>query len=404
VEPGPVVWLRNLQVEGRGDVPHWMVEESIRLDPDRPFVAAELVASRNALLQRRLVRRVGATIFDVAPDTVDVAIRLEPGGARSRAVGAGYGSEEKFRVRGSWIDRNFYGGGRTLDLEARFSSLKRELEVAFTQPRFPTRSVTFEASLRPGYQLEETYDLRGGELELLFRRRLNEQASYGAGIFLAAYGIEQKTEDDPDFDPALDRGAELRAVFVRNTSDNPLTSTRGSALFASAAVADRELLGSATYAAGNVDYRWYREIGGRHVLALRQHCGVALPGGSSPTLPVWRRQYGGGSNDMRSYRRRTLGPVDSQGRGLGGELLTISIVELRLYHTRRIGLAVFGEMGQVWRKLGDARVDELRFGLGGGLRFNTPVGPIRLDLGLKTGGYDPSLKPRVWHVSIGEAF
>jgi outer membrane translocation and assembly module TamA len=121
-------------------------------------------------------------------------------------------------------------------------------------------------------------------------------------------------------------------------------------------------------------------------------------------MPVWRRIYGGGSTDMRSYARRTLGPLDSEGNGLGGEAGLEVSAELRQAIAGPLGIALFAEAGQVWLKVGDAGLGELDYGAGAGLRLATPVGPLRVDVGVKLTNYDPQLQPVVGHFSIGEAF
>jgi outer membrane translocation and assembly module TamA len=121
-------------------------------------------------------------------------------------------------------------------------------------------------------------------------------------------------------------------------------------------------------------------------------------------MPVWRRLYGGGSTDMRSYARRTLGPLDSEGNGLGGEALVELGAECRRRIRGPLGLALFVEAGQVWLKAGDVSPGDLDLGAGAGLRLSTPVGPLRIDVGWKLTDFDPQLNPVVGHFSIGEAF
>ncbi len=106
---------------------------------------------------------------------------------------------------------------------------------------------------------------------------------------------------------------------------------------------------------------------------------------------------------MRSYGRKTLGPLDDEGNGLGGEAVFEFTAELRRPIMRPFRIALFAEAGQVWEKVADAgRGSRRRSGMG--LRLQTPVGPIRVDVGFKVTDYDPQLDPIVGHFSIGEAF
>jgi outer membrane translocation and assembly module TamA len=292
-----------------------------------------------------------------------------------------------------------------LFVEARISRLKRELTARFTQPRFPATKYTTSLSLSPGQHFEDIYELDGFESSLWVRRPfIGSSSTIAIGLLGARYfKIEQQT-DDPDFDPSLDGGLELAMQIQRSTADDILAPRSGSQVLLTGAVANKEFVGTASWARGELDLRWYRALGAKRVLAIRQTAGITVPRDTSPTLPVWRRQYGGGAMDMRSYKRRKLGPLDDNGNGLGGELMTISTLEARLYEHSVLGLAVWSEMGQVWRKVADAKLTTLRFGVGSGLRLQTPVGPIRLDWGWKVGAYDYRLKNRAFHFSIGETF
>ena len=74
------------------------------------------------------------------------------------------------------------------------------------------------------------------------------------------------------------------------TMDEVLAATRGTVLVVKGALADQDVLGSASYSVGELDCRWYREVGEAHVLAVRQHFGTALPGRPSPgRMPCFRR-------------------------------------------------------------------------------------------------------------------
>ncbi len=169
------------------------------------------------------------------------------------------------------------------------------------------------------------------------------------------------------------------------------------------------------------------------VLAVRIRCGYADAFGSSKDLgvPIENRYFVGGGNSVRGYPEASLGPVEDPvnapstflgGTNIGGRVLLLTNVEWRfpLINRRpfRFDGAFFLDGGNVWSGLGSlkfenfrltAKKDEViqqdyRYSFGFGLRYNTPVGPIRLDYGIPIKdepGMDYSGR---FHISLGHIF
>jgi outer membrane translocation and assembly module TamA len=120
-------------------------------------------------------------------------------------------------------------------------------------------------------------------------------------------------------------------------------------------------------------------------------------------VPLFERLFAGGSTSVRGYRRRELGPLDVNGNPVGGEAVFETSAELRypLFGSFR-GVA-FVDAGNVWRESGDVELSDLRYTPGLGVRYDTPIGPIRVDAGFKTRAEDPG-PGVVFHLSVGNAF
>ncbi len=405
VDPGPIYWLRRVELVGAGRVPRWLIEENLGLRSGGPFVEAELAAARRRLAGLRQFRRVKVETAVVGLDSVDATYQLVPGGQRSRAFGVGYATEERLRLRAYWSDRNFLGGARSMAVEGRISKLGGEIDARFVQPRFPTRRFRSELHFELEQERETNYTQDSARLEGWLRRPWWAGSDLGFGVAMSRYDLEADDLSElTDLEEESHRVAELLVQLRRDTANDPLGPDRGSRFFLELAGADQTVLGEAGYGAANLDCRWYQALGSNHVLALRQKLGIVVPHRPTGEVPVWRRQFGGGASDMRSHERHTLGPLDSGGNGVGGELLSISVLEWRLFTAGLFGGALFVEGGGLWDKVADAGQRGWNSGIGGGLRVRTPVGPLRVDLGYKVGSYDRSLKRLVYHFSIGEAF
>lgn len=104
---------------------------------------------------------------------------------------------------------------------------------------------------------------------------------------------------------------------------------------------------------------------------------------STQVVPLSERFYTGGPNTIRGYGYQKVGPQDPTGIPLGGRLLLVGNLEMRLHVYNVFGVAAFFDTGNVWATPGDFSVASLRSSAGFGPRFNTPIGAIRVDYSYK---------------------
>jgi outer membrane protein insertion porin family len=184
--------------------------------------------------------------------------------------------------------------------------------------------------------------------------------------------------------------------------------------------------GSIVYQRFSLDVRRFLNLGRTTRLALRTDAGLLLSGSPFDT-PANIRFYTGGTNSVRGWSRRQLGPkravFDDEGNfqeylPLGGQSMTTFNIELRQelpFILNGLQIAGFFDGGQVWLNNRDTNLRELQFGSGGGFRYMSPIGPIRVDLGWKVNPDEEDLNSfanqnfggvRRWalHFSIGQAF
>ena len=103
----------------------------------------------------------------------------------------------------------------------------------------------------------------------------------------------------------------------------------------------------------------------------------------SQSIPIFKRLFLGGTNTVRGYGYQKLGPLDPNGNPLGGQTAISGNLELRFPVYKKFSGVVFSDMGHV--DLDPFSVDsgEMRFTCGAGIRYNTIIGPVRLDFGYK---------------------
>jgi len=179
---------------------------------------------------------------------------------------------------------------------------------------------------------------------------------------------------------------------------------RGSFHLASLEVGGFVLGGDADFLKTRLETAWFLDWLQPTVLALGLRLGLATPFGDTADLPIEKRFFAGGATTVRGYRERRLGPLDARGNPAGGNGLAVFNVEWRFPIWRWFGGAVFFDTGAVTAEVDDLAPDELRSGVGAGLRLSTPVGPVRVDVGYPLDRVErQDQKPRVY-LSIGHPF
>jgi translocation and assembly module TamA len=147
---------------------------------------------------------------------------------------------------------------------------------------------------------------------------------------------------------------------------------------------------------------------GRSVLALRALGGLAQGAGQF-SLPPDQRFYAGGSGTVRGYRYQAVGPTFHDQNPIGGTAINAGTIEYRQRIGQSLGFAVFVDAGQVSENVNPLDA-ALRFGTGAGVRYYTPIGPIRLDVALPINRRkDPDTKQYTddafeIYIGLGQAF
>jgi outer membrane protein assembly factor BamA len=195
-----------------------------------------------------------------------------------------------------------------------------------------------------------------------------------------------------------------------STADSVLDPHRGYQLAFHTEQAGRIVPGTFNYYAASADGRDYLPLGDNLVVATRVQIGGINPvGAESANVPFSKKYFLGGSTSVRGWGRFEIGPLSS-GLPIGGDSMLALSAELRARLRGNFGGVIFVDAGNVWANPFDFALNDLRYAVGPGLRYQTPFGPIRFDFGwqlnpipgLLVNG-QPSRRWRM-HFSIGQAF
>jgi outer membrane translocation and assembly module TamA len=342
-----------------------------------------------------------------------VEVRVAERDLRSFRISVGYGTEDLFRTRASWLHRNFLGEARHFEVRGEYSALiagasaeLRQAHLLDSDVRGWIRGTAFQED-EPAYDANRV--ISGIGVERLFARHWIVSAEP-----IVEWGrVEDSKVDDPT-DPDGPREVfldSLRLALRRSTVDDEVDPRRGSRLEFTLEPSTRALGSDLNYLEATVEGRAYVPI---HVtvLAIRLKASTFEPLGSDGRgdVPLFKRLYAGGSVSVRGFDYHRLGPRDKDGDPLGGLSLAEGSLELRFPIWPAVGGllsglggVVFLDAGEVSKRPHDWRGDDFFYAGGGGLRLGTPVGPIRLDVGHVLNPSDFEKDFRV-HFSVGHTF
>lgn len=392
-------------VTGGERTPEYLVRRELQFEAGEAWDPRKLETTQARLFGLRLFRSVvvKATNLEAGSGVVDVGIEVVEGPTREVRVGAGYGLEDGPRGLLRWQDYDLLGDGRQLGFRLKASQIEQAFESEFRQPSFLSPRQTLIVPLTYARENEPAFLLH----RLRFAPRVERK--FGASIS-AAIGVNLEYNDLSEVPRATVRRLEeyeARGILAsvagrleRNTTTNLLDPQDGSVL----ALQAEQAAGDFSFWRVTAEAKRYWPVLGRRVLAARLRVGVADAYGSSRDVPLFRRFYAGGINSTRGYDRWMLGPLSELDDPVGGRTLLEGSVELRTPIWGNFGGVAFFDVGEVRRQAFTLSASDLQFGAGVGVRYQTIVGPLRLDIGIpfpEAPRGEPSWQI---HFSIGQAF
>ena len=436
--PGNEARYGNIDVEGNTSVSDRVVTRQLTFRPNSQFRLSQLQES-----QRRLYSLETFQFANIEPevpegrqpDIVPVKVTVTEGKHRKVNFGVGYGSEEKARTTIDWRHVNFMGAARTLQLEGKYSALSKGGRVNFRQPYLLSPRFSLLASGQSWHRNEPAYTLNtnGGKLSLertfarsgpLSQRLGTTSASLTYTGEFQSYRVSDVALHTPSFGKTLislgldplngeARGllSSLALALHRSTADSTVNARSGYTVDGHVEEAGRLLGGDYEFVETILEGRYYVALGDRAAVAIKARGGsIGTTSGENLKVPFFRRYWLGGATSLRGWGRFDVAPL-YQGLPIGGHTMFESSAEFRVPVWGNLSAVLFGDAGNVWNNAWDFNLGNLRYDVGPGLRYSTPIGPVRVDLGYQLNPIEGLLvngkpEPRRFrvHFSIGQAF
>ncbi len=425
--PGLLSYFGEIHIEGNETVSESLVKRQSELKTGGQFSSRKLRNAQQQIFGHPLFRFATVNMPPQPPDSVvDINIRVREHALRSVRVQGGVGLEETVRLSLSWLHRNPFGNAHTFSVSTRTSFLEQRANLDYHIPYvFNPKS---RINISPfGQRLDERgYLLLRGGINNSFIYQISREAAA-----TASYEFTRNREIILSSDVTLPEEEQRYNISALRFSGyyNKLEveQYQGWALRPHAEFSGLFGSGSLRYNRYMLDVRRYFDITRSTQLAIRNEGGLMTFTGLQ-TLPSNVRFYAGGTSSVRGWQRRQLGPkraiTDEDGGfkeyvPVGGKALYHFNLELRQelhWLIRHFGVAFFLDGGSVWQETEDFNMNDLQFGVGGGFRYQSPIGPVRIDLARKMNPTDEDLNIfegedhgnwfSRWgiHFSLGQAF
>jgi len=427
--PGTLARFGPTEIQGNDRVSENTIRRSVTLTPGRIYERRLVQDTQRRLYGMSLFQFVNVEPVDLDQQPPEVPMRVTVAeGPKNRVnFSVGYGTEEQVRVEGEYRRLNFLGAARSAGVRARWSKLDRGAQLDFTQPYLfaPRLSLTWTGqdwlTITPAYQST----VFGTTVTTIYQMDRLTSLSFSVTAEHDRSTISDSVRADPTLrndlialglNPETDaQSGALNALKLEArhaTTDNLLDARRGYVLSAAVEQAGRILPGGFKYTGVTGEARHYLPISDELVLATRvQVANLAPPPDNPAGVPFSKKFFLGGATTIRGWGRFEVSPLSPSGLPIGGNSLLLFSSELRDHITGPWGAVLFLDTGNVWAESWHIRLADLRYAVGAGVRYQTPIGPLRLDWGYQLNPI-PGLiingepQTRRWrlHFSIGQAF
>jgi len=373
-DSGPRYHLGEISFVGDSELDEALLQRLLPFQADTPY-DAELI---NQLYQNLRASgyfeavQVEANPGSAVAERIPVQIQLSMRKPRSVGLGLGVSTDVGPRGRANWTRHWANPQGHSYGVEMELSAPRQNVGLWYDMPLDPP--LTDKLRLAGGYQFE---DLAGSDIDsqlLTFGPQWHSRLDNGWQRVLSLKWQHEQYDfgDDSGTSSLLMPG--LSYALLR--SDSQLDPSHGYRIQLDLAGALQGALSDTDLLHGNVQLKGLTTLGGRHRFLGRVQFGGTEARGFA-NVPPSLRFFAGGDQSVRGYDYQTLSPRNRSGDRVGGRYLFTSSVEYQYGFAERWRLATFVDQGNSFNSL---NLPSLKSAVGLGLRWVSPVGPLRLDL------------------------
>ncbi|MFP4458904.1 MAG: outer membrane protein assembly factor [Candidatus Zixiibacteriota bacterium] len=428
IEQGKFAWFGDIYYRSNtGQTDTVLLRREVTIDKGEPYSYDSILTSKENLYSTGLfdIVRIKPDSLHKKPDTIDITINVFEKKANWAGVKLGIITETSFDMQTDltleYGNRNLLGQARSIEgrIINRFSmitdwdNLKNRFELEYKEHWIFKKKLPLTVDLYyepKNAALTDQYVINryGGRMSAKYQQKKNQQHLLSISLTKANLLDVPIDSEGDTIDVQFSRDIEtvernISYAFEYDTRDNILNPNTGQTFRFTNQFAGVILGGDEHYDKAEIYWAQYHNIFKESTFAWRLNTGNLFELKEDSPVSSHNRYFLGGSNTLRGFHERSLGPKSDDGDPTGGNFYYLASLELRMPIVWIINWQVFTDAGQLIGHIEDADINRLKASTGLGISLDTPFGPIRFDYGFQMLNPEKDYN-KSWHLSILYAF
>ncbi|MFY9270212.1 MAG: outer membrane protein assembly factor BamA [Candidatus Manganitrophaceae bacterium] len=386
--------VREIHIAGNDKTRDKVIRREIRVNEQEVVNTKLLRRSFQRLNNLNFFENVEIVPQQVEPGWVDLDVQVKEKPTGTFSIGGGYSSVDRLIAMIDITQGNLFGRGQLLRGKVESGKRRKTYTLTFREPYLFDTNISGTTNLFNTVRNFNSYKEKRIGADLILGRFFGEYVSASVSYTLETLNIFDLRRVNGAVDPNIplrvrrqaERGRTLTSALgfslARDTRDFAFDPRQGGRNSISLEYAGTFLGGDNDYYKVILDSSRFFPLWRDHVLSIHGRFGYAA-GIGDKELPIGERFFVGGINTIRGFKFGRAGPITSTGEILGGnkELLVNVEYLIPLVPEAKIKWLFFYDIGRSFDDSEPVRLSELRQGAGFGIRWISPVGPLRLEFG-----------------------
>lgn len=395
IEEGPRSFVNRVNIEGNTRTKDKVLRREVLVAPGDVFNTVRVDTTKKRLDNLGYFAKVETYPEETdIPGRKDLTILVQEKRTGSLSFGGGFSTIDKLVGFAELTQGNFdlfnwpsfTGGGQKFRLRLQYGTERKDFILTITEPYFLDRrlSLSGQAFYTEANYLSSQYNQRNYGLLFELRKPINAYVYGTLGYTLQDVDIFNVDPSASEFIQSQKGSSVESKVFtsvVLDTRDNPLLSRRGQRVSLSPFIAGGFLGGDVQIYGWDLEGSQYFRLPKDTILLINGEIATVSQWGSGNQVPIYERLFLGGSNNLRGYPFREVGPKDENGEPVGGQSMARATFEWTFPIIEKARGAVFYDMGFVNSDAWSFGFNHMASDVGIGIRLDLPIGPLRLDYG-----------------------
>jgi outer membrane protein insertion porin family len=395
IEEGPRSFVNRVNIEGNTRTKDKVLRREVLVAPGDVFNTVRVDTTKKRLDNLGYFAKVETYPEETdIPGRKDLTILVQEKRTGSLSFGGGFSTIDKLVGFAELTQGNFdlfnwpsfTGGGQKFRLRLQYGTERKDFILTITEPYFLDRrlSLSGQAFYTEANYLSSQYNQRNYGLLFELRKPINAYVYGTLGYTLQDVDIFNVDPSASEFIQSQKGSSVESKVFtsvVLDTRDNPLLSRRGQRVSLSPFIAGGFLGGDVQIYGWDLEGSQYFRLPKDTILLINGEIATVSQWGSGNQVPIYERLFLGGSNNLRGFPFREVGPKDENGEPVGGQSMARATFEWTFPIIEKARGAVFYDMGFVNSDAWSFGFNHMASDVGIGIRLDLPIGPLRLDYG-----------------------